>query len=202
MKILIKLLIVVLAVSLFAGCDKTGGLFEDSPELKSADVEVTLPFKADFLGEYSNVIYPDPECGPTYYCRVFVDYEGTATHLGKIYGSFEFCACGPDDPAVEGQDNQYAGGETTFTAANGDKLFLMTEGSTVVQGKRPDHPEYVTSWWQDNWVITGGTGRFEGASGSGTSDDYNSSEDPNSHHHWVGTITLVKGKQTEKGLVF
>ena len=38
-----------------------------------------------------------------------------------------------------------------------------------------------------------GMGRFEGATGSGTNDDYNSDLDPYSHHHWTGTITLVKG---------
>jgi len=45
------------------------------------------------------------------------------------------------------------------------------------------------------FVILGGTGRFEGATGGGMTDDYNSSEDPYSHHQWVGKITLVKGKR-------
>jgi hypothetical protein len=44
-------------------------------------------------------------------------------------------------------------------------------------------------------IVMGGTGSFEGATGTIMSDDYNSSEDPYSHHHWKGTITMVKGKQ-------
>jgi hypothetical protein len=196
MKTLVKLFFILLSMSLLMGCSKTDEFFEDSPELKKAKVMVKVPFKADFLGEYTSVTFnPDAECGEPFFCRVIVDYEGTATHLGKMYGTFEFCACGPADPDIEAPNNIYAGGETIFTAANGDMLFLVSEGSTVVQGKRPDHPEHVISWWQDNWVITGGTGRFEGATGSGTTDDYNSSLDPNSHHHWTGTITMIKGKR-------
>ena len=61
-------------------------------------------------------------------------------------------------------------------------------------GRLDDHPEYVTSWWKDPWEITGGTGRFEGATGSGYTDDYNSAIDPYSHHRWTGTITMLKGE--------
>ncbi|MBP1668794.1 MAG: hypothetical protein H6Q21_1160, partial [Bacteroidetes bacterium] len=47
-------------------------------------------------------------------------------------------------------------------------------------------------YWRDPFEILGGTGKFKGATGKGTTDDYNSSEDPYSHHHWTGTITLLK----------
>ena len=47
-----------------------------------------------------------------------------------------------------------------------------------------------------NKLTLGGTGRFDGATGGGMSDDYNLDDYPgNSFHHWVGTITLVKGKR-------
>ena len=190
-------------INLVAGCNKTDEFtVDENAQLKSAQLKsaqshkVTVPFEANFIGEYKSFTEnPEAECGEPYFCRVIVDFEGTATHLGKIYGTFEFCACGPDDPDVEGPDQAYEGGVNTFTAANGDKLYILSMGSTVVEGRRPDHPEYVCCWWQDTWEITGGTGRFEGATGSGITDDYNSSEDPNSHHQWTGTITLVKGKR-------
>ena len=76
----------------------------------------------------------------------------------------------------------------------GDTLFVTCKGK-VIGGKSPDHPEYVTSYWRDDFLILGGTGRFEGATGSGKTDDYNSSEDPYSHHRWKGTITLEKGEK-------
>jgi hypothetical protein len=42
----------------------------------------------------------------------------------------------------------------------------------------------VVSYWKDPFVILGGTGKYEGATGDIITDDYNSSEDPYSHHHW------------------
>ncbi|MGQ1786543.1 hypothetical protein [Saccharicrinis sp. GN24d3] len=198
MKTLVKLMYFMTYLGLVLACAQSDDVVDEMSDtsLKSGRTHtVTLPFEANFLGEYTNVIYPDSTCDESYNCRVFVDYTGTATHLGKMYGSFEFCACGPDDPNIEGPDGKYTGGETCFHAANGDKLFLRSEGSSVAYQMLPEHPEYVKSWWRDNWEITGGTGRFEGATGCGTSDDYNSSLDSYSHHHWTGTITMVKGKR-------
>ena len=70
-------------------------------------------------------------------------------------------------------------------------LFVSISGN-VIQGRLDDQPEYITSYWQDPFEILGGTGRYEGASGSGMSNDYNSSMDSNSHHNWSGTITMKK----------
>ena len=194
MKTLVKILIFVACLGFVISCSKSDEFVENSPELKKAEVMVTVPFEANFIGEYVNfIVGPDAGCEVDYNCRVFVDFQGNATHLGKMHGSFEFCACGPDDPDVEGPDNKYLPSESYMVAANGDSLFISCWG-TVVDGRTPDHPEYVTSWWRDEFVILGGTGRFEGASGEGMTDDYNSSLDPNSHHHWTGTITMVRGK--------
>ena len=149
---------------------------------------VTVPFKADFIGVYIHA-GPDfeeltglePKCE---FARVIVDFEGNGTHLGKFTGNFDFCV-GPDG---YGQTDAY------MVAANGDSLFVSIAGN-VIDGRIEDyHPDYVVSYWQDPFEILGGTGRFEGATGSGVSDDYNSSRDPNSHHSWYGTITMKKGK--------
>ena len=200
MKTRVKFLFFTVCLGLAVACSKSDELVNDNPpnELKSAQVMVTLPFEAYFTGVYVGMYHEgDAEfnCAPIYDCRVMVEAKGTAKHLGKFTTSFDFCACGPDDPDIEGLDFQYEGGESCFIAANGDQLFLTTEGSSVVVGRLPEHPEYVTSYWKDKFEITGGTGRFADATGSGTTDDYNSSIDPYSHHHWTGTITLKKGKR-------
>lgn len=149
---------------------------------------VTEPFEANFTGEYVNIITGDElvDCDEEFECRVIVDFEGTATQLGNITGQFSFCACGPD--------GKYAPTESFLVAEDGDTLFFSCHGK-VLEGRLEEHPEYVTSYWKDPFVFKGGTGRFEGATGDGTTDDYNSSLDPNSHHHWKGTITLKKGKK-------
>ncbi|NQU32474.1 MAG: hypothetical protein HQ521_04505 [Bacteroidetes bacterium] len=170
MKMLKKILIVVIGLSLFCGCSKT----------------VTEPLKVDFLGEYKNVIQGiDSKCEEPYNCRVIVDFKGTGTPLMNFSGTFEFCGCG--------SDGEYAPTESYMVATNGDTLIVSCSGK-VVEGRLDDHPEHVTSYWRDPFVILGGTGQFEGATGNGMTDDYNSSEDANSHHHWEGTITMKKGE--------
>jgi hypothetical protein len=55
-------------------------------------------------------------------------------------------------------------GTITLTAANGDRLELVQRGSfTIVM--TPDGP---ASDFNMTWVVDGGTGRFAGATGSGT----------------------------------
>ena len=85
--------------------------------------------------------------------------------------------------------------EAYFVAANGDTLFVTIAGQ-VITGRLDYHPEDVNSYFKDDFEILGGTVRFEGATGSGVSDDYNRDSYPdNSFHHWTGTITMVKGKR-------
>jgi len=155
---------------------------------KNKPMYVSVPFKAKFIGDYKyagpdieELTGLEPKCE---FARVIVDFEGNGTHLGKFTGSFDFCA-GPEG---------YGPSDSYMVAANGDTLIVSIAGK-VIPGRLDEHPEYVVSYWQDPFVILGGTGRFEGASGGGTSDDYNSSLDPDSHHNWNGTITMKKGKR-------
>ncbi len=166
-----SILSVLLLTALFLSCS--------GPESK--------PFDATFTGEYAQVLTGDDvkDCPEGFGCRVVVNFEGTATELGAIKGTFNFCACGPE--------GEYAPTDSYLVSEEGDSLFFTCSGK-VIEGRLPDHPEFVTSYWKDPFVFKGGTGKFEGATGGGTTDDYNSSQDPNSHHHWVGKITLPKGK--------
>jgi hypothetical protein len=86
-----------------------------------------------------------------------VSATGTASHLGRV--SMTAAHCTPRGPI--------SAGKMTFVAANGDRLFADYAGpcdfdpSTAVVG--------VTVVRCDNTLtFTGGTGRFAGATGSGT----------------------------------
>jgi hypothetical protein len=195
MKTLKRFLFFIVGIGLFIACSKSDHFWGDDPfgNTMKGDhgqpVMVTLPFKADLIGVYE-VVEPDVNCGyseenPFMY-HVIVTANGTATHLGKTYAYFDFCC----DFAT----GVYGPAEIYIIAANGDKLFLSGEGQ-VLEGRLDYHPDYVISYWKDPMIVMGGTGSFEGATGTIMSDDYNSSEDPYSHHHWKGTITMVKGKQ-------
>lgn len=172
MKTIKKLTIIIAAFFFMFSCSK----------------ETSKPFEAEFTGEYINVFTGDSvvNCNDVYTCRVVVNYKGTSVLLGDFSGTFNFCACGPND--------EYAASISKMAFAPGDTLFVSCEGK-VVGGKLPDHADYVTSYWRDDFIILGGTGRFEGATGSGKTDDYNSSQDPNSHHNWKGKITMAKRKK-------
>ena len=147
----------------------------------------THPFDADFTGVYTSVVPDSVRCGPGLWANVIVDFEGTCNELGNISGQFDFCADG---------EGYYPGNwmQAYMVAENGDTLFIECAGQ-VLEGRLEEHPDHVTSYWKDPFKILGGTGKFEGATGSGMTDDYNSINDENSHHHWTGTITLIKGNK-------
>ena len=147
---------------------------------------VAVPFTAEALGEY---IYAGPDTLPDAKCveplsvwRAIVDGKGTGTPVGNFTVHFDFCG-----DAESHYGNCYA----YIVAENGDTLFLDTSGQ-VLDGRLDEHPDFVTSYWKDTIRITGGTGKYLGAAGTLLSDDYNSSEDLYSHHHWTGTLTLVE----------
>jgi hypothetical protein len=197
MKTLVKIFFFAALIGLLAGCDKNEEFFDnETPELKKAQVEVTVPFEVNLLGEITNLIDDDPEClDEDYAYRVVVETIGNATHMGKVSLTFDFCTLGPADPNIPGSIYTYAGSSSEMIAANGDKLFLHFGGSSGILGRTDDHPEHVTDYWRDIVTITGGTGRFEGATGELQMDDYCTSIDDFTHHHWTGKITMLKGKK-------
>ncbi len=199
MKTRIILLFLMAVIFLVAGCNKSDDPINDNNVvLKSAQSHlVTLPFKADFVNTFLAETGPNPICGDwdpengQFWMMIYGEGGGTATHLGKFTHHFEFC-CDVGSGIYPGPSGYY---EAYFVAANGDSLFLLGQGQ-VKDGRLDHHPEDVTSYFTDPWEILGGTGRFEGASGHGMTDDYNRSSYPdNSFHHWTGEITLIKGKR-------
>jgi hypothetical protein len=154
---------------------------------KSSLKTTTEPFKVDFIGSYT---YVGPDTLPNRRCtdplttwRAVVDGKGTGTP-GDFTVHFDFCG---------DAESNYGNVHAWMGFGKGDTLFVSGSGR-VMEGRLANHPTFVTSYWRDPFEILGGTGKFDGAKGSGTTDDYNSSLDPNSHHHWEGTITLVSGK--------
>jgi hypothetical protein len=73
---------------------------------------------------------------------------GQATHLGRFALTATFTVTTPPPTAV---------GTAIWTAANGDQIFTNVTGHGVVT------PPVLAV--EETHVITGGTGRFEGASG-------------------------------------
>lgn len=76
-----------------------------------------------------------------------------------LTGKSEWFAEGCLDPTTG-----FSVGTAVITAANGDLLFLTTATQLI-----PDSPEADFGTWSQEEETIGGTGRFEGATGSGMS---------------------------------
>jgi hypothetical protein len=114
---------------------------------QAAQVDKQVPFRAAFTTEFeSDVIFP--------IAHINVIGEGKATHLGKA----TTVTTDQEVNLITGQSSA----TYTFTAANGDTVVLEEEFQSIVD----DTGTRVT--FEGTYEVTGGTGRFAGATGSGT----------------------------------
>ena len=103
---------------------------------------------------------------------VYIMAQGHATHLGRYTASAVIANTPGDPPTFDG--------DITMVAANGDELYFHYSGvTTQIVPIREGEGAYE---------ITGGTGRFEGASGQGSFSSHNNMT------LFDGTITLSRGK--------
>lgn len=194
MKTLGKIFLMITAISLIAGCNKTEDqAFNNSSTLKSGKThEVTVPFKVDFNtieAEDGNGSPCDGAIGDDAWMSAHQIGEGTGTHLGNFSVDAAFCFCvGPNE------FGKYINANFVFTAANGDELYGTVDEGLVVFFNEPDEKGNVAVY-NDLMIITGGTGRFVGASGAGYVDSYLPLPGTIWQHSIDSTITLVKGKR-------
>jgi len=84
----------------------------------------------------------------------------------------------------------------SFVAANGDVLdFTIPEGQIVPNDE--DNSAYYQTKFNDPIIFTGGTGRFEGASGMAYTHAYvhDGADEWRTDFFSKGTLILVKGKR-------
>ena len=101
-------------------------------------------------------------------CSVLSDYvvtasfEGEATHAGRVTGSTSHCSqlVWGAGGAVMGAT--YSDGRGTCVSANGSTIILR-----YGKGMTGFDPAANELWFRDDWTFIGGTGLFEGATGSG-----------------------------------
>jgi hypothetical protein len=163
MKTLLKIFFFASLFGLLTGCEKTGEFFEnENPELKKAQVEVTVSFKANFtVWDHSD--YSDESCGGFPNFRLTMIGEGVATHLGKLTITMTFCC-----NVITGE---YYDTEVIFTAANRDELYAFIPIGYIVDNDEENSNRYGSKFI-DEMYFTGGTGRFEGASGIAMTNAY------------------------------
>jgi hypothetical protein len=105
-----------------------------------------VPFKGSLQGvDALNFTVP---CGPL--APFLLTGTGNATHLGRFTVDFPHCV---------NFDNGFGSGTFVLTAANGDTV----TGTVIGQAVLP--PANGVLSINETWAITGGTGRFGGATG-------------------------------------
>lgn len=152
---------------------------------------VTVPFKSHFFTKETS-FGPDPVCGAPPRFLTTQEGSGQATHLGRFSIRITFCIDGTDilddGELTEGESAPYDGGVGVLTAANGDELHITIAGAVLPS----DHPDFDFEF-DDPYVITGGTGRFAGASGGGTTNSF-VRRGVATTHNWTGSLTFLPGR--------
>lgn len=111
----------------------------------SKAMAVTRTIKFQRSSGYFDFVYPSTECSP--YVQVLIVGTGNATFLGNFDVINKYCFDGEEPVGpIYG----------FLTAANSDEIHTQMIGATEVPAPEISNFEYI---------ILGGTGRFEGASG-------------------------------------
>lgn len=159
------------------------GLVPDSPDLPG---ELPLRGKgtAGITGFQPAPGYPGGRSTFGGRCSVPSDYvirfegAGHFTHLGAVDLLFEHCS----QVDFSTGNVTYGDGVLAYTAANGDEL-----RGTYGNGTGAPISETETGW-QDSFLITGGTGRFAGASGGGVDEGWTHNESGFTEYEAEGVI--------------
>lgn len=136
-----------IAVALAVGVSQTGALVEGGQK----------PYKANGP-EFVLQEGPHPDCGPGK-LKVEVQGSGQGTHTGQYTIVRQHCFDLATAAIGDGYFEQ--------TAANGDKLWGTYSGSPAGVLEFDEDGNPVVIILDSPWMITGGTGRFAGAQGSG-----------------------------------
>lgn len=194
MKTLTKLFLLVAISGLLVSCEKSDHFWDDDPldnTEKGSPVEsvmVTIPLKCDFtVWDHSD--WTDTRCGGLPVLYAIMIGEGKMSHLGTMTTSMTFC--------MNIETGEYYDAECTFVAANGDELYGVIPLGYCVPNEG-DNSDYYQGKFDDPLYFTGGTGRFEGATGEVTTNAWIHDPTPDDevwHTDFFSTGTLILVKK-------
>lgn len=144
----------------------------------SASMPVPRPFR---MQSYGYVVDEGPHAGDCSFATVIAEEDGVATHMGEVKIKRTHCFSPFNSPPI--YDGQWEA-----EGADGDKVYGTYEGAlTFTEFDADGNP--IRGRIDSQFTITGGTGRFQGASGGGSvTGDYDLVADAGEFIS-VGTIT-------------
>lgn len=178
-------------VVIIAGCSKTAD--ETIPITKQDDAMIKSRVPVPFSGSAVGFLYN----GGTQNCDItaippwfpkYCQANGNFTHCGKSDVRFDYCiqviSMDPNAPF-----NGYIDGTGKIVSADGDEIWAVSSGTFKFGGWTQSGP--TTNHITTTGEFTGGTGRFENASGSfnGIGEVYDLTVYPQPTELWIdGTI--------------
>ena len=145
------------------------------------DDKIAGPISFQFeFSSFGGLVEGDMSCGEPPIFLIRQKGEGT----DKLLGDFTFVAPCCTYLAT----GEYFGGPSSFgyfEDENGDHLNVINAGQIL-----PSTKEGYDLMFQNPIEVDGGTGRFEGATGSGMTDSFVNLEEGRTDHVWTGIIIL------------
>jgi hypothetical protein len=142
----------LIAAVILAACSETSALEPARNGAAEPSFSASPTRPAGGSCTFASAVLPAEPGQPPNVRRLHIDEECQLMHLGRAIGSAEETATfTPAGPIITNR--------TTYTAANGDQLFVTFNGS----GTPPQNGVVTFSGTE---TVTGGTGRFAGASGA------------------------------------
>ncbi len=153
-----------------------------------------LPYKASAVAKVK--LAPDPtdcqlpdDAAQNSPCRRLIGQDtGNGTHLGQYHSSHEIVLYWKT--TENGDLVRVLDGSTVIVSANGDKIYSHYKVQQPAVEASPKNPVPVKGHYQ----IEGGTGRFDGAGGSGEVEGFNLGDDTFVYES-TGTISIVPGSR-------
>jgi hypothetical protein len=184
---------VVTAVLLFLtfGCEPAQ--FNSAPE--TIDMQLEATFLGDAISYDNSVVLSKgasvpgiptvEDCGKGYE-QMIENAQGKESNLGNLSFTSVFCF------GKESILPSYSYFQTT----EGDILYVYYSGKTRTKKlvENCTQPKEVCAW-EVQFTILGGTGRLEGATGQGTTNDFIESQceyGHSCHHSWKGQLTVLR----------
>jgi hypothetical protein len=177
----LKMLLTSVSILLFtAACSETEQWNPDAKGITNAPEVITIPFKAEFAAKFTT-INPNP-----------MTCCGVGTGIGTCFKELKCNIIRCSNPLS---------GECQFTNdsylsdKNGDKLFFSASARMLTPGT--EDPLFYVQKWATEYVLNGGTGRFEGAIGTGKWNGYTTNrpgEENVAYSILSGQITVEKGR--------